>query len=124
MGIFDGMQALKAVQGLKAGKPARLSIAQITDLLVNLPDAQKNLSKEENDALWIYYQIAKKDKQKIDIPDINEYYRIAVQLIKYFDKVAPYEKYSGNYSPEFRLLVDAIRAGELDDIPSDVWLPL
>lgn len=41
MGIIAGLQAVKAVEKIKKGETADLSIAQITDLIVNLSDAKK-----------------------------------------------------------------------------------
>ncbi len=41
MSIFSDVIAVKDVQCIKSGGTASLSISQITNLLVNLPDAQK-----------------------------------------------------------------------------------
>ena len=47
MGIFDDFRAVKNVQDIKKGKTAKLSVAQLACLLINLPDASKNLSAEQ-----------------------------------------------------------------------------
>lgn len=125
MGLISGIQATKALQDLKGGKAVKLSLAQITDLLVNLQDAKRNLSPEEFEGVYTRYRIAQQDKQKTVFKNITAYYRACVPLIKYFDKAAPFELYSGNYSPDFKILVEAIRSGELDDIPENIpMLPL
>ena len=41
MGLISGIQAITAVQKIKQGGTAKLSIAQIAELIINLPDAQK-----------------------------------------------------------------------------------
>ena len=45
MGLISGIQAITAVQKIKQGGTAKLSIAQIAELIINLPDAQKNPQK-------------------------------------------------------------------------------
>lgn len=47
MGLFDGLKAMKEVNKIKKGSKGNLSIAQITNLIINLPDAKNKLTKEE-----------------------------------------------------------------------------
>ena len=51
MGLISGIQAITAVQKIKQGGTAKLSIAQIAELIINLPDAQKNTTKDQFDSL-------------------------------------------------------------------------
>ena len=47
MGFILGLQALHSMKKIRKGKSAKLSIAQITILNVNLQDAHRFLSKQE-----------------------------------------------------------------------------
>ena len=47
MGIFSDFGSINAVAKIKAGGTADISISQITNLIINLPDAKKNLKKEQ-----------------------------------------------------------------------------
>lgn len=108
MGIISGIQAMIAVQKLKNGETARLSIAQITNLIINLPDAQRKLTKQQfDDVCSLYFELNKcRTKHQVDL---YGYYDIAVDIIKRFDNIAPYEKYSGGNELEFSFLMDRIR---------------
>lgn len=108
MGIISGIQAMIAVQKLKKGKTARLSVSQITNLIINLPDAQRELTKQQfNEVCSLYFELNKcRTKHQVDL---YSYYDIAVDIIKRFDNIAPYEKYSGGNETEFSLFMDIIR---------------
>lgn len=114
MGILSDFKGLINVQKIKSGGTAKLSIAQITGLIVNMPDAQRKLSKEEFDGVYTLYKELRKCKTKMQM-DMAGYTETAVKIIKMFDEYAPYEKYSGGNELEFSFLMDDIRSEDKDD---------
>lgn len=108
MSIFSDVKAAKDVQRIKSGGTASLSISQITNLLVNLPDAQKNLTHEDFRKVYSLYHELRKCKIKMQI-DIDGYYDTAIQIIKRFDAIAPYEKYSGGNELEYSFMMEELR---------------
>lgn len=55
-GLISGIAAMAALNRMKHGRKAKLSPAQITYMIVNLPDAQKNLSEEQFSAVYSQYK--------------------------------------------------------------------
>lgn len=108
MGVFSGIQAMKSVSKLKSGGTAKLSLAQVSNLIINLPDAQKKLSPAQFNSVYALFREFQKCKTKHEV-DLSGYYAMAVDIIKKFDKIAPYEKYSGGNELEFSFLMDEIR---------------
>jgi hypothetical protein len=100
MGIISDFKALAAVQEIKAGGKAKLSISQITCLLVNMLAANKNLTPAELREVYALYKELRKCKEKL-VLDYHGYVDTAVTIMKKFDKIAPYEKYSGGNEQEF-----------------------
>jgi len=116
MGFFSDLKGMMGVQRIKTGGTANLSIAQITGLIVNMPDAQRKLTKDEFDAVYALYKELRKCKTKMKL-DLSGYTETAVKIIKMFDKYAPYEKYSGGNELEFSFLMDDIRDDIEDSVP-------
>lgn len=114
MGLFSDLKAMKELQRIKNGGTAKLSISQITGLITNMSDAQKNLSSQEFEKVYSLFKEFRKCNSKIDM-DIETYYKTAVTIIKKFDKLAPYEKYGGGNELEFSFLMNEIRNSESDD---------
>ncbi len=102
MGLFSDIKAAHDFQAIKAGETRSLSISQIANLIVNLMDAQKNLSQDEFSEVYALYRELRKQKTKTNM-DLEEYRKTAVALIQRFDAVAPYEKYSGGNELEHSL---------------------
>lgn len=117
MGLFSDFKAVKDVQRIKAGGTAQLSIGQVTNLLINLPDAEKNLSAQEFNSVYALYKEMRKCTTKMKM-DINAYFCTAVEIIKRFDAIAPYEKYSGGNEMEFSFLMSEIR--KMPDYDTDI----
>ena len=108
MSFFSDIKAMKEVERIKSGGKALLTIAQITNMIVNLPDAQKNLSDSQFEAVYTLYKQLRKCNTKMEM-DINDYYATCVDIIKCFDSLAPYEKYSGGNEVETSFLMREIR---------------
>lgn len=109
MGIFDDIKAIKDVQKLKSGGHANLSISQIVNLIINLPDARKNLSVDQYNEVEKLYKKLRGCKTKLNL-DLQGYYATAIDIIVKFDDIAAYEKYSGGNENEFTFLMDEIRS--------------
>ena len=115
MGLFADIKAIGAVQKIKNGGVCKLTIAQITGLLINLPDAEKNLSKQEFDQVYALFKEMRKCNTKMQM-NIELYLDTAVKIIKEFDKIAPYEKYSGGNEIEFSFMMADIRGENYEEI--------
>lgn len=108
MGFFADTKAMKDIQRIKAGGTAKLSISQITLFVVNLPDAQKRLSKKEFESVYALFKELRKCNTKIEM-DMSGYLETAKSIILRFDAIAPYEKYSGGNELEYSFMMDDIR---------------
>lgn len=115
MGFIADIKAMKYVTRIKNGGKAKLSISQITCLITNMTDAQKSLSHSEFESVYALYKELRKCNTKIEM-DKYGYIDTAVKIIKKFDEIAPYEKYSGGNEFEFSFMMDDIRetSGESD----------
>lgn len=111
MGIISSIQAMSAAQKIAQGGIAKLSIAQITDLIINLQDAQRNTSPEQFRAIYNLYREHQKCKTKTP-HNYQSYVDAAIKIIKKFDAIAPYEKYSGGNELEFAYMMEDIRNEE------------
>ena len=107
MGLFDGIKGRRELNKIKQGGKGLLSIAQVTNLIINLSDAKAKLSNEEFDQIYKLFNELQKCKTKIEM-DKEEYYNTSVDIIKKFDKIAPYEKYGGGNELEYSFLMDEI----------------
>lgn len=115
MGLFSDIRAVGAVQKIKKGGTAKLTISQITGLLINLPDAERNLSKKEFEEIYALFKEMKTCNTSMQM-NIELFMDTAVKIIKRFDRVAPYEKYSGGNEIEFSFLMEDIRGENYEKI--------
>lgn len=109
MGFFSDMKAISSVQKIKNGGMAKLSISQITGLLINLPDAKKNLPVNKFNQIYKLFNDLRTCNTKIEM-NREVYLQQAIDIIKRFDAIAPYEKYSGGNETEFSFLMNDIRS--------------
>lgn len=107
MGIISDFKAVRGVQKIKNGKIAKLSISQIVNLIINLPDAKRKLSQEEYEQVYWTYKGMRECKVKLPM-NMEVYCDLAIKIIKDFDLIAPYEKYSGGAEFEYSLLMEDI----------------
>lgn len=101
------MEAVNGVQLIKYGATVKLSTAQLANILVNLPDAKINLSEKDYDLLVSLYQRMRKDVEKIPM-NYEKYLENSLGIIRAFDLVAPYEKYSGTSEHEVSVLMEGV----------------
>jgi hypothetical protein len=105
MGIFSDFKAVRDVQKIKNGKTARLSISQIVNMIINLPDAKRNLPEKDFSTLLSLYQHMQKDVKKTRM-DYDKYVEKCLVIINTFDTIAPYEQYSGTSEREVAVLME------------------
>lgn len=115
MGIFDDFRAVKNVQDIKKGKTAKLSVAQLACLLINLPDASKNLSAEQFKQVNSLYDEYRKFNTKV-IMDMDSYLATSLKIVKSFNCIAFYGKYSGGNLQEYSFWMPELTTGQIEDI--------
>lgn len=109
MGLIADIRAIKEVKRIKNGGSASISVSSITNMIINLPDASRTLSKDDYDEVYAIYKKMRKCKTPIDM-DINGYYKTAISILREFDKIAPCESYLGMEPFEAKLLMHEIRS--------------
>lgn len=107
MGLFSGMSALARLSKIKSGGTAKLSFSEITSLIVNLQDAKKNLPADQYRCVLGIFQALHEMKTKMRM-DLLGYYTNATVIIGLFNRVAPYEYYSGLEKHEAVFFMDFI----------------
>ena len=108
MSLFADFQAISELKKLKKGKIANLSMSQIVCLIMNMSDAKSNLPLAQYKDVYALFQEYRKCNTKMQLA-LDDYLDIAVRIIKSFDKIAPYEKYSGGNELEFSFMMQDIR---------------
>ncbi len=108
MGLISDISAIKKVEQIKNGGRASISVSSITNMIINLPDANRTLSKDDFDKVYALYKKMRKCKTSIDM-DINGYYETAINILREFDKIVPCESYLGMEPFEANLLMCEIR---------------
>lgn len=101
MGFFSGIDAMRKVQKMKQGGEYELSAAQISNLIINLPDAKRNLPPEQFSRVEELFALFQKQTKK-EKYGYEQYIDKAVDIASRFNVFAPYELYSGGGSAESR----------------------
>lgn len=107
------IKAAYLVQKMKIGGGyAKLSYSQITYLIVNMSDAKENLEAPVFEkVLKLFYKL-RSDRKRIKM-DMDGYLAVSIDIIKQFNAIAPYEKYSGNTDENETLaLIEFIHSSE------------
>ena len=107
MGLLSNIKTMVNIQRINNGGVAKLSISQVANAIINLPDARDKLSSEEFSRIYALFMEMRKCKTKLPM-DMGMYFDTAVRIIKEFDKIAPYEKYSGGNELEFSFMMEDI----------------
>ena len=108
MGLISGVLAIREVKKIRMGKKGKLSISQITGLITNMLDAKNNLDREDFNNVYALFSKFSKIRTKM-LMDRNDYLEACMSIIKEFDKVAPYDKYSGSDDFELSFLLNEVR---------------
>lgn len=124
MGMLSDLQAMVGVQRIKNGGKTRLSVSQITALIVNMSDARQFLPESQFNDVYALFKRLRKVKKKKRM-DISGYYEISSKIIMRFNMLAPFILYSGNSPEEAQKLVESIEEqyGHLDalDIEKEIF---
>lgn len=107
-GLIDGEKALQAMEKIRMGGTAELSVAQITNMIVNMPDAKQALPKEQFEQVYLLYTCLMTETEKSEM-DLGDYMEVATQIVKAFNETAPYELYSGADQQETKQMLDALQ---------------
>lgn len=108
MGLFANFKAMKDVQKIKNGGTAYFTISAITNLIINLPDAQKALDRTTFDRVFELYRKMDRCKTKMKL-DFDGYLSSAADILKEFDKIAPCESYLGMEPFEAMMVMKEVR---------------
>lgn len=108
MSILANFKAMKDVQKIKNGGTAYFTISAITNLIINLPDAQKTLDSATFDRVFELYRKLNQCKTKMKL-DVEGYLSTAIDILKEFDKIAPCETYLGMESFEAKMAMREVR---------------
>lgn len=111
MGFFDDLKAVSEVKKIKSGGIGNLSISQVANLIISLQDAKKNLNQAQYNEIQNTFNKVRECKTKYPMNG-EEYVSCCKKIISIFDKIAPYEKYSGGNEIEFSFMMRDIRKSE------------
>jgi hypothetical protein len=93
--VRDGMFGLLGkMMKLQKGNSIMLSKADIAKVVINLPDAKRNLTKEAFEKVFALYAQYQKDKTKESYNLIN-FSKAKADMITEFNKIAPWKIYNG-----------------------------
>lgn len=92
--MFDNIKAIKNIQKIYQGKTIALSDSQIVNCIINLYDANKNLSASNYVQVYQKYLYYRKRKEKLPT-NLRSYYERCLVIINDFEQIAPYELYCG-----------------------------
>lgn len=113
MGIISAAKGMKALKLVRNGGKAKLSYGQISTMIVNLQDAKKKFDSETFNQIFTLYKEFQTCKTAFEV-DINGYYSMAIDIIRKFDEIAPFEKYCGGSELEYSFLMNEIRNVDLE----------
>lgn len=86
MAFFSDLKAAADVQRIKHGGTAKLSLSQITCLIVNMADARKNLPERQFNEVYKLYRKIRKATTKIQM-DMHTYTQTAAKIIIFLKKL-------------------------------------
>lgn len=95
--MFDSIKGAYLVQEIIKGNDKYITRSQIVNLIINLPDASRNLSKKKFSQISNLYKEFKIDKTKY-LVDYQKYILMCNEIIQEFEKIAPYIYYDGENS--------------------------
>ena len=105
MGFISDLKAIADVQRIKNGGTARLSVSQITCLIVNMSDARMILTTDQFNEVYSLFKRLRKVKKKKRM-DIVGYYDVASKVVARFNMIAPFSMYSGDDPRNAELLLE------------------
>lgn len=112
MSFFTEFQVIRAVEKLKEGIDQSLSKSQIVNLLVNMREAKRKLDPNEFAVVNTLFLSYNDEKEKKTMNALA-YIRVISEMISSFDKIAPFEKYSGMSELKRRTLIEEVKNSEV-----------
>ncbi len=106
--MFAGASAATSMMMLQKGEKAKFNNATICILVIDMYYAKKNLSKEDYKRMKKIYAEVQKEKDK-ELVDYDGFVQKAVEVVKRFEEVAPYEKYCGDEPDAYGPILEALR---------------
>jgi len=94
MGLLSGISAMRKLEKLKAGGKEKLSIADITNLIINLPDGNRNLPINQFNAVYALFKALQKCRTALEM-NLDGYYKQAAIIIGIFNQVVSAESELG-----------------------------
>lgn len=124
MGFISDLFGVVNVQRIKNGGTARLSVCQITSLIVNMSDAKQFLPEDDFNSVYELFKRLRRVKKKRRM-DIHGYYDTASKIVLLFNSLAPFIMYSGNAPEDAAKLLEFIeeKYGDLnlEDIEAEIF---
>ena len=106
--MFTYLQTMLAIEKIKKGGMAKLSISQLTSVFISLMDAQTNLTADEFERVYDCYCCFKRNKKK-RVMDMETYSRTVLKILMVFDTIVPYKKYCAPVDPRILRLLDFVK---------------
>lgn len=124
MGVLSDLSGMVNVQRIKNGGTARLSVCQITSLVVNMSDAKQFLPENDFHNVYELFKRLRKIKKKRRM-NIYKYYDVASKIILLFNARAPFILYSGNTPEDAEKLLASVEEKYADlsltDIENEIF---
>lgn len=106
------LNIISKMNKLNSGEKVKLTYAEVCSIIINVQDANRNLTREQFEEFYKLFKEFQKAKTTEYEVDMNGYYEMCYDIITKFDKIAPYEKYSGASEIETSFLMNDIRSIE------------
>lgn len=119
MSFVSDLFGMVNVQRIKNGGTARLSVCQITSLIVNMSEARQRLPDHNFNDVYALFKRLRKVKKKRRM-DIYGYYDLSSKIILLYNNLAPFTLYSGNSPEDAAVLMKAIEEEYADLSLSDI----
>lgn len=110
--FFSKMKTMSKLNRIQSGGREVLSTADITNLIIDLQEAEKKLTRSEFYAVSLLFYELKKYRANVEM-DLYSYREEASIIIGAFNRIAPYEKYlkmvrgeTQFYRDELKLLLE------------------
>ena len=97
---------VRKIDTIKNGGTAFFTISEISSGIVNLLDAQKNLSEQEYFYVLVVYKMFEKNNKTLQL-DYHGFLGVCDEIIAHFDLVAPFYKFCGNDGMQIGKLIDS-----------------
>lgn len=112
--MLSGASAATSMMLLQKGERAKMSNAQIALLVIDMAWAKKKLEKDQYKKMKKLYAEVQKETDR-ELVDMNEFVDKAVDIVKRFETIAPYEMFCGNEKDSYAPIMKQLREGGQDE---------